>query len=82
MIYIDYVKLNEIEILVKSMYLWGYLFFNFFLKIYWFCRKGEGVFKFDNIFIIFILKDVFFKEVIKRKINFNILYGKKGNCLF
>lgn len=42
-----------------------------------FYRKGEGVFKSDNISTISILKDVLSKEATKRKINLNISYGKK-----
>lgn len=38
-------------------------------------KKGEVIFRFDNILIIFILKDVLIKEVIKKKISFNIIYG-------
>nr|KAF6400434.1 Bardet-Biedl syndrome 7 [Rousettus aegyptiacus] len=38
------------------------------------CRKGEGVFKSDNISTISILKDVLSKEATKRKINLNISY--------
>ncbi|XP_047271846.1 BBSome complex member BBS7 isoform X6 [Homo sapiens] len=37
-------------------------------------RKGEGVFKSDNISTISILKDVLSKEATKRKINLNISY--------
>ncbi|KAL2780867.1 Bardet-Biedl syndrome 7 protein isoform a [Daubentonia madagascariensis] len=37
-------------------------------------RKGEGVFKSDNISTISILKDVLSKEATKRKINLNITY--------
>ncbi|XP_074129907.1 BBSome complex member BBS7 isoform X2 [Sminthopsis crassicaudata] len=37
-------------------------------------RKGEGVFKSDNISTISILKDVLSKEATKRKINLNIAY--------
>jgi len=40
-------------------------------------RKGEGVFKSDNISTISILKDVLSKEATKRKINLNISYGIK-----
>lgn len=38
-------------------------------------KKGEVIFRFDNILIIFIFKDVLIKEVIKKKISFNIIYG-------
>lgn len=38
-------------------------------------KKGEVIFRFDNILIIFILKDVLIKEAIKKKISFNIIYG-------
>ncbi|XP_045441970.1 Bardet-Biedl syndrome 7 protein isoform X2 [Pipistrellus kuhlii] len=38
------------------------------------CRKGEGVFKSDNISTISILKDVLSKEATKKKINLNISY--------
>ena len=38
------------------------------------CRKGEGVFRSDNISTISILKDVLTKEATKRKINLNISY--------
>ncbi|XP_048189524.1 Bardet-Biedl syndrome 7 protein isoform X2 [Perognathus longimembris pacificus] len=37
-------------------------------------RKGQGVFKSDNISTISILKDVLSKEATKRKINLNISY--------
>ncbi|XP_020863992.1 BBSome complex member BBS7 isoform X6 [Phascolarctos cinereus] len=37
-------------------------------------RKGEGIFKSDNISTISILKDVLSKEATKRKINLNIAY--------
>ncbi|XP_029442221.1 Bardet-Biedl syndrome 7 protein [Rhinatrema bivittatum] len=37
-------------------------------------RKGEGVFKSDNISTISILKDVLSKEATKKKINLNISY--------
>ncbi|XP_063314314.1 Bardet-Biedl syndrome 7 protein [Pelobates fuscus] len=37
-------------------------------------RKGEGIFKSDNISTISILKDVLSKEATKRKINLNISY--------
>ncbi|GAB1287474.1 Bardet-Biedl syndrome 7 protein homolog [Apodemus speciosus] len=37
-------------------------------------RKGEGLFKSDNISTISILKDVLSKEATKRKINLNISY--------
>ncbi|XP_053317390.1 Bardet-Biedl syndrome 7 protein [Spea bombifrons] len=40
-------------------------------------RKGEGVFKSDNISTISILKDVLSKEATKRKINLNISYDIK-----
>lgn len=39
-------------------------------------KKGEVIFRFDNILIIFILKDVLIKEAIKKKISFNIIYGR------
>ena len=39
------------------------------------CRKGEAIFKSDNISTISILKDVLTKEATKRKINLNISYG-------
>ncbi|XP_045146150.1 Bardet-Biedl syndrome 7 protein [Echinops telfairi] len=42
--------------------------------IYLFYRKGEGVFKSDNISTISILKDVLSKEATKKKINLNISY--------
>ena len=37
-------------------------------------RKGEGIFRSDNISTISILKDVLTKEATKRKINLNISY--------
>ncbi|XP_012877555.1 PREDICTED: Bardet-Biedl syndrome 7 protein isoform X2 [Dipodomys ordii] len=37
-------------------------------------RKGQGIFKSDNISTISILKDVLSKEATKRKINLNISY--------
>ncbi|XP_077867957.1 BBSome complex member BBS7-like [Saccoglossus kowalevskii] len=37
-------------------------------------KKGEGVFRSDNISTISILKDVLTKEATKRKINLNISY--------
>ncbi|ELW62629.1 Short transient receptor potential channel 3 [Tupaia chinensis] len=37
-------------------------------------RKGEGIFKSDNISTISILKDVLSKEATKKKINLNISY--------
>uniref|UniRef100_A0A3Q2IL64 Bardet-Biedl syndrome 7 n=1 Tax=Equus caballus TaxID=9796 RepID=A0A3Q2IL64_HORSE len=37
-------------------------------------KKGEGIFKSDNISTISILKDVLSKEATKRKINLNISY--------
>ena len=39
-------------------------------------RKGEALFRSDNISTISILKDVLTKEATKRKINLNISYGK------
>lgn len=41
-----------------------------------FLRKGEAIFRSDNISTISILKDVLTKEATKRKINLNISYGE------
>lgn len=53
-----------------------YYFRNTFLDTQLQCsyRKGEGIFKSDNISTISILKDVLSKEATKRKINLNISY--------
>ena len=39
-------------------------------------RKGEAIFRSDNVSTISILKDVLTKEATKRKINLNISYGE------
>ena len=44
-------------------------------------RKGEAIFKSDNISTISILKDVLSKEATKRKINLNISYGLSTYCI-
>ena len=40
-----------------------------------FYRKGEAVFRSDNVSTISILKDVLTKEATKRKISLNISFG-------
>lgn len=44
-------------------------------------RKGEAIFKSDNISTISILKDVLTKEATKRKINLNISYGLSSSIV-
>lgn len=39
-------------------------------------KKGEAIFRSDNISTISILKDVLTKEATKKKISLNITYGK------
>lgn len=45
-------------------------------------RKGEAIFRSDNISTISILKDVLTKEATKRKINLNISFGKKNDLFY
>ena len=40
------------------------------------CRKGEAIFRSDNISTISILKDVLTKEATKKKVRLDITYGK------
>jgi hypothetical protein len=44
-------------------------------------KKGEAIFRSDNISTISILKDVLTKEATKKKISLNITYGKYRNFL-
>lgn len=39
-------------------------------------KKGEAIFRSDNISTISILKDVLTKEATKKKISLNITYGR------
>lgn len=47
-----------------------------------FYRKGEAVFRSDNVSTISILKDVLTKEATKRKISLNISFGNVTNIKF
>ena len=47
---------------------------------YWLCRKGEGIFRSDNISTISILKDVLSKEATNKKIRLDISYGELVIC--
>ncbi|XP_078457100.1 BBSome complex member BBS7 isoform X1 [Lampetra fluviatilis] len=60
-----------------------YYFQNTFLETQLECvyRKGEGVFKSDNISTISILKDILTKEATKRKINLNISYDMNEDSI-
>lgn len=46
-----------------------------------FRRKGEGIFRSDNISTISILKDVLTKEATRRKINLNISYDLEEDSI-
>ena len=43
------------------------------------CRKGEAIFRSDNISTISILKDVLTKEATKKKVRLDITYGKSSS---
>jgi hypothetical protein len=50
-----------------SLHIYGYILY---------FRKGEAIFRSDNISTISILKDVLTKEATKKKIRLDISYGK------
>ena len=55
-----------------SLHIYGYILY---------FRKGEAIFRSDNISTISILKDVLTKEATKKKIRLDISYGKLINFL-
>ena len=54
----------------------NYVLHVFILVLFVSCRKGEAIFRSDNISTISILKDVLTKEATKKKVRLDITYGK------
>ena len=53
-------------------------FVQFDTVLFYAFRKGQAIFRSDNISTISILKDVLSKEATKKNISLNITYGEYG----